>query len=168
MNRNIEPYKGIHPGRIIDRELKKRGASQRSFAAEIGEHSQNLNAVITGRRRLTTEMAVRLEDALGLGEGFLLTLQAYYDIAEFKRREASTSILGRPDIRRGLFWDTDFDKIDFGRYRNSVIQRVLERGNDAEKAEIARFYRLKLSELDSFKPNNSYKIHLPPAQSVRK
>jgi antitoxin component HigA of HigAB toxin-antitoxin module len=66
MNRNIEPYKGIHPGRIIDRELKKRGASQRSFAAEIGEYSQNLNAVITGRRRLTTEMAVRLENALWL------------------------------------------------------------------------------------------------------
>ena len=162
MNRNIEPYKGIHPGRIIDRELKKRGASQRSFAAAIGEHSQNLNAVITGRRRLTTEMAVRLENALGLEEGFLLTLQAYYDIAEYKHRQASKSVSGRPDIRRGLFWDTDFDKIDFGRYRRGIIQRVLERGNEAEKAEIARFYGLKLSELDNYKPTNSYRINIAP------
>jgi addiction module HigA family antidote len=160
MNRNIEPYKGIHPGRIIDRELKKRGTSQRSFAATIGEHSQNLNAVITGHRRLTTEMAVRLENALGMEEGFLLTLQAYYDIAEYKHRQASKSVSGRPNIRRGLFWDTDFDKIDFGRHRSGVIQRVLERGSEAEKAEIARFYGMELSELDQFKPTNSYRIKL--------
>ncbi len=162
MNRNIEPYKGIHPGRIIDRELKKRGTSQRSFAAMIGEHSQNLNAVITGRRRLTTELALRLEEALGMEEGTLLTLQAYYDIAEYKHRQASGSVSGWPDIRRGLFWDTDFDKLDFGRYRGAVIQRVLERGNEAEKAEIARFYGLELSDLDQYKPTNSYRINIAP------
>jgi len=159
MNRNLEPYKGINPGRIIDRELKKRGASQRSIAARIGEHSQNLNAVITGRRRLTTELALKLERELGMEEGFLLTLQAYHEIAEYKRLHASGSVSGRPDIRRCLFWDTDFDKLDFGIYRNAVIQRVLERGNDAEKNEIARFYGLELSELDNYRPTNSYRIH---------
>ena len=168
MNRNIEPYKGIHPGRIIDRELKKRGTSQRSIAATIGEHSQNLNAVITGRRRLTTELALKLENVFGMEEGFLLALQTYYDIAEYKHRQASKSVSGRPNIRHGLFWDTDFDKIDFGRYRNGVIQRVLERGSEAEKAEIARFYGLELSELEQYKPTNSYKINLDTGQSVRK
>jgi ABC-type transport system involved in Fe-S cluster assembly fused permease/ATPase subunit len=93
-------------------------------------------------------------------EGFLLTLQAYYDIAEYKHRQASKSVSGRPNIRHGLFWDTDFDKIDFGRHRSSVIQRVLERGSEAEKAEIARFYGMELSELDQYKPTNSYRIKL--------
>ncbi len=164
MNRNLEPYKGIHPGRIIDRALKKRGTSQRSIAAEIGEHSQNLNAVITGRRRLTTELALKLEYVLGMEEGFLLTSQAYYDIAEYKHRQAGKSVSGRPDIRRGLFWDSDFDNIDFGRYRNAIIQRVVERGNDEEKAEIARFYGLELSEMNQYKSTNTYRINTVPRQ----
>ncbi|MDR2882903.1 MAG: HigA family addiction module antidote protein [Alistipes sp.] len=168
MNRNIEPYKGIHPGRIIDRELKKRGTSQRSIAAAIGEHSQNLNAVITGRRRLTIELALRLENALGMEEGFLLALQAYYDIAEYKHRQAAGSVSGRPDVRRGLFWDTDFDRLDFGRYRGAVIQRVLERGSNAEIAEIARFYGLELSELDGYKPTNSYRINSAAGQQTNR
>ena len=59
MKQRIEILKGIHPGKIIARELQKRGVSQRAFAASIGEHSQTLNAVITGHRYLTTEMAVK-------------------------------------------------------------------------------------------------------------
>ncbi len=42
MKQKIEILKGIHPGKIIARELQKRGISQRAFAASIGEHSQTL------------------------------------------------------------------------------------------------------------------------------
>lgn len=74
-----------HPGKIIGRDLKKRNLSQRSFASVIGEHGQTLNAVIIGRRKLTTEMAVKIEQMLGYEEGLLLTLQAYYEIAQYKK-----------------------------------------------------------------------------------
>jgi hypothetical protein len=43
-------------------------------------------------------------------------------------------------IRRGLFWDTDIHKIDWQQQRVAVIERIFERGNDEEKAEIRRFY----------------------------
>lgn len=43
-------------------------------------------------------------------------------------------------IRPGLFWDTDIKKIDWHIQRRAVIERILERGNDQEKAEIKRFY----------------------------
>ncbi len=112
-------------------------------------------------------MAIRLENALGLEEEFLLTLQAYHDIVAYKIKQASSSVSGRPNIRRGLFWDTDFDTLDFGRYRNAVIQRILERGSDDDKAEIARFYGLSLPELDKYKPTNSYQINLATDQSAR-
>lgn len=84
MKSRIDILKGIHPGKIIGRDLKKRNLSQRSFAASIGEHSQTLNAVITGRRNLTVEMALKIELAFGYEEGFLLLLQTYYEIAEYK------------------------------------------------------------------------------------
>jgi len=158
MKHSLDTYKGIHPGKIIDRKLKNLNLSQRSFARNIGEHSQSINAVITGRRPLTTELSIKIERALGYEEGFLLALQAYYNVAEYKRKEASASIAGIPNIRKMLFWDTDFDKIDWGRYRKAVVQRVLERGNEAEKEEIIRFYGIQPSEIDSYKPTNSYRI----------
>ena len=158
MKSTISTYKGIQPGKIIDRGLKKLNLSQRAFAREIGEHSQSINAVITGRRSLTTELAIKIERVLGYDEGFLLALQAYYNVAEYKRKESSSSITGVPDIPKMLFWDTDFDKIDWGHYRSFVIRRVFERGNDVDKEEIIRFYGIEHPDVKSYEPTNSYRI----------
>jgi hypothetical protein len=46
-------------------------------------------------------------------------------------------------IRKILFWDADFSKIDWQRYYKHVIQRVFERGDEAERQEIRRFYGLE-------------------------
>lgn len=159
MRSKIDILKGVHPGKIIGRDLQKRNLSQRAFAASIGQHSQTLNAVITGRRNLTTEMALRIEQAFGYEEGFLLMLQAFHEIAVYKNRVASDSVSGTPAIRRSLFWDTDFDAINWGRYKQAVIGRVLERGNENEKQEIARFYGIDPAMLESYKPNNAYRIN---------
>ena len=43
-------------------------------------------------------------------------------------------------IRKILFWDTDFEKIDWEREYIPIIKRVLERGKDVEKEEIKKFY----------------------------
>lgn len=158
---HINTLKGIHPGKIINRDLQKRHISQRAFAASIGEHSQTLNAVITGRRTLTIEMSLKIEKAFGYEEGTLLTLQAFYEIATYKNRLASRSVSGVPNIRRSLFWDTDFDTLDWGRYRQSVLSRVAERGNDAEKQEIARFYGIDPATLDHYRSNNAYRLKAP-------
>ena len=96
--------------------------------------------------------------ALGYDEGFLLTLQAYYEIAEYKNRKANESVRGAPAIRRMLFWDTDFDKIDWGRSKESILERVMERGDENEKQEIARFYGMDRAELERYKPDLSYRI----------
>ena len=158
MKKNISTYIGIQPGKIIDRGLKKLNLSQRALARNIGEHSQTINAVITGRRQLTTELAIKIERVLGYDEGFLLALQAYYNVAEYKCKETRHSIIGVPDIPKMLFWDTDFDKLDWGRYSNFVIQRVLERGNEADKEEIIRFYGIKQSDIKNYELMNSYRI----------
>ena len=45
-------YKGIHPGIVLKRELKKRSIKQRPFAMSIQEHPQTLNAITKGKRNL--------------------------------------------------------------------------------------------------------------------
>ena len=154
----ISAFKGIHPGKIIEREIRKQKITQRGLAEKIGEHSQTLNAVIKGHRALTVEMAVKIEDTFGYEEGMLLTLQAYYDIAQYKIKKAQESVKGVPNISRILFWDADFDKIDWGRYRKSIIARVLERGSKEDIAEIARFYGLTIDDLEQFKSKNQYRM----------
>ena len=149
MDQRFEQLKGINPGRIIARELAKRGVSQQAFAASIEEHSQTLNAVITGRRKMPITMAVKIDKALDFAYGTLWMLQSDYELRELERAEKSRSVEGIPAVRRSLFWDTDFDRMDWGLYRQSVIRRVAERGNDAEKREIARYYGIPLSEVIS-------------------
>lgn len=83
---------------------------------------------------------------------------AIYIIAEGREKPAKTRpIIYTPaaggERRRILFWDTDFDKIDWGKSRNFVIARVIERGNREEQEEIARFYGIRLSDFKKFKGN---------------
>ena len=155
----LKAYMGIAPGKIIAQGLKKRKISQRSLAEHINEHSQTLNAIIKGRRNMTLEMAVKLDAFFGFDMGFLYMLQSKYEIEQYRIRLASESISGVPDIRRILFWDVDFDKINWGVRKKFVISRVLERGTDEEKAEIARFYDIKLSDLKKYKSKNTYHIN---------
>ena len=61
-NRNIE---GSAAGKGYRMGVAGGQLSQRSFAASIGGHRQTLDAVITGRRKLMVEMALKIERALG-------------------------------------------------------------------------------------------------------
>ena len=140
MNTLIEKYKGIHPGIILERLLTKKAISQRPFALSIGEHPQTINAITKGRRKLTTALALKIEEKLELEEGTLVLLQSYFDIKE----EKSKTKQNIPDLsllRKSLFWDTDISKIDWQKQSVAVIKRIFERGNDTEKEEIKRFYK---------------------------
>ncbi|WP_072315627.1 helix-turn-helix transcriptional regulator [Sinomicrobium oceani] len=139
---NFLKYKGIHPGIVLKRELKKRSLKQRPFAMAIQEHPQTLNAIIRGERKLNTALALKIEEKLGLEEGTLAILQTYYDIRKEKEKRPSIT----PDLsllRKPLFWDTDINRIDWQKQYKAVIRRVFERGNETEKNEIRRFYGAK-------------------------
>ncbi|MFC5683684.1 helix-turn-helix transcriptional regulator [Flavobacterium sp. MAHUQ-51] len=139
MNALIEKYKGIHPGIILERLLKKKAISQRPFALSIGEHPQTINAITKGRRKLNIALALKIEEKLNIEEGSLALLQTYFDIKEEKSKTKQNT----PDLnlfRKSLFWDTDISKIDWNMQYKAIIQRVYERGNEAEKKELENFY----------------------------
>ena len=130
-----------------------------SFAKMTGIGREMLEAVVQGRLALTEDMAVRIECALHYEKGFLRELQYFYDANQEKKKRDKASVTGQPDIRRSLFWDVDFDSIEWGVYRNAVIRRVLERGNEREKEAIACYYGLPREMLDRYKAENSYRIY---------
>lgn len=69
----------IHPGEMIKDEIEYRGISQKDLAAEIGISASVLNAVLNGKRAVTTEYALLLEAALGIEADIWLRLQADYN-----------------------------------------------------------------------------------------
>ena len=48
--------------------------------------------------------------------------------------------LQKPNLDKGLFWDMNYNKIDWQITYRSIIERVLERGTKEEWEEIVRFY----------------------------
>ena len=159
MRYSIENLKGMHPGALIKHELNRKKISQRKFAASIDEHWQILNAVINEKRGISLTTALKVEKVLGYDEGFLMILQVYYDIEQQKHKQVRRTLRGIPDIRRIIFWDTDFDSIDWAASKESIISRVLERGTEAEIEEIARYYGLSIDSLSEYSHKSTYKLN---------
>ena len=107
----LSVIKGIHPGLILDHELKLRKISKTDLAQKVSEHAQTIGAVTKGKRRMNTALALKIEHLLGIEEGFFMILQVYYDIQQHKKQQYSL----KPDLtklRRALFWDTSAESID--------------------------------------------------------
>jgi plasmid maintenance system antidote protein VapI len=140
MQNLIDKYKGIYPGMILERELKKRKLKKAPFAFSLEEYPQTLNEITKGRRGITPALSLKIDRALELEEGTMLVLQAYYEIEKQKLKMESKH---RPNLfllRNALFWDTDIEAINWTKQYKAVIKRVFERGGEKEKREIIRFY----------------------------
>lgn len=140
MKNKIDILKGIHPGIILDRELSNRRLSKRKFAISIGEHYQTIWSISKGKRNMNLQLSLKIEQALNMPEGFLMTLQVFHSIKILKNADKSNKSPNLSLIRKALFWDTDIQKINWEQQKRAVIKRIFERGNDQEKAEIKRFY----------------------------
>ena len=139
MKSDLNILKGIHPGFVVERELKKRHWRKNSFALDLHEHPQTLTAITKGRRGITTALALKIEKELGLEEGYLMILQVFYDI-EIEKKKLYNNHPNLQLFRPALFWDTKLETIDWEKQKKAVIKRVFERGNESEKNEIKRFY----------------------------
>ena len=64
----VNLIKGIHPGIILERELRKRGLSKRSFALSINEYPQLLGDITKGKRKINPSLSIRIGKALGLDD----------------------------------------------------------------------------------------------------
>lgn len=141
MSKEISIIKGIHPGLILERKLREKKLKKIRFAITIREYPQTLTAITKGKRAMNPALAFKIEQALGLEEGYFMLLQAFYDMKEEGLRQSAA--YGMPDlsrIRTGLFWDTNADKIDWMGQKRAVIERIVQRGNAEEAAELKRFY----------------------------
>jgi addiction module HigA family antidote len=70
-----------HPGEMLLEEfLKPLGMSQAELAEKIGVSYPRVNELIHGKRSLTPDTALRLEQLLGMETQFWLNLQLAWDL----------------------------------------------------------------------------------------
>lgn len=135
----LSKIKGIHPGAIIRREIKLRGLKKNELASAVGEHPQTISSILKEKRGINPKLSIRLSHIFDCDEEYFMMLQACYEVkSQVKQHKNVTPDLSK--IRKILFWDTDFNKIDWVRNRSAIIKRILERGNEIELKEIISFY----------------------------
>lgn len=135
----LSKIKGIHPGVILKREIKLRGLKNYELADSVNEFPQTISAILKEKRGVNPKLSIKLGREFNVDDDYFMLLQASYDV----RNEVSKSQQITPDlskIRKILFWDTDFDKIDWLKNNKAVLKRIFERGNDTEIQEIITFY----------------------------
>lgn len=152
MIKELDILKGIHSGIVLERKIKEQNLRKGKLALAIREFPQVLTDITKGRRGMNTALALKLEKALGLEEGYFMILQVYYDINRLKKQKTRQPDLSK--FRKVLFWDTDLASLDWERQYKAIIKRVMQRGNEKERKELKKFYGIdKVEEVIS--ANNS-------------
>lgn len=80
----------IHPGEILYEDLMKPlGLSQNKLAEELGVDPGRINQIVTGRRGITADTALRLARYFGTTPEFWMNLQTRYDLEIAKDAKAA-------------------------------------------------------------------------------
>jgi antitoxin HigA-1 len=82
-----------HPGEMLLEEfVKPLGISQSELAEWIGVSYPRLNELINGKRGVTPDTALRLEQVFGMSAQFWLNLQTIWDLFQAKNSDQAKAI----------------------------------------------------------------------------
>jgi HTH-type transcriptional regulator/antitoxin HigA len=91
-NDNPAPFMAVHPGMMIKPEIEERGISQKELAKMLHTQPSHLSEVLNGKRALTTELAMKIEKAIGLPAKTLLSAQTQYELESANADNKNTSL----------------------------------------------------------------------------
>lgn len=74
----------VHPGEVLQDELKELEISQSALAKHVGVLPKTINEICRGKRGLSAEMAVKLSRALGAAPQFWLNLQNNWELSQLE------------------------------------------------------------------------------------
>ena len=80
----------VHPGEILKEELAEFGITPTSFARQIDVPPNRVSQIITGRRSITGDTALRFGHWFGVDPQFWMNLQSQYDLAIADQRVGET------------------------------------------------------------------------------
>lgn len=91
MGTNFKPNYVVHPGVFLREEMAALKISQKELSERIKINKTIINEVINGKRRISGELAVKLEKVLYSPAKYWLNLQAIYDEAKARLKIEGTA-----------------------------------------------------------------------------
>lgn len=78
--KELIPFAATHPGELLKDELKERKMTQKQLANDTGIKPSVLSETINGKRSISLNVAVALENALGIPADVWMNMQTQYDL----------------------------------------------------------------------------------------
>jgi plasmid maintenance system antidote protein VapI len=152
----------VPAGAILKRILRQNLLSQKELSARTAIYPRLISDLISGNRKFTPELSFRIEEVLGITiPGYFYRIQTNHDIYRYQDEQERKHSPDLSKLNKSLFWETpSFDRINWSKQANWIIQRVFEYGNQQAIEEIIRYYgRAKVSEiLNAIPPSDTWKI----------
>ena len=98
---DIIPATATHPGELLADELEVRNITQQSIASQMGVSQAIISQLLHKKRRVSLEMAMRLEKTLDISAEFWLNLQRQYDyVMAYHSTQKTLQKLSIPEVRQ--------------------------------------------------------------------
>ncbi|SRR5258708_5539291 len=75
----------VPPGETLAEEIEARGLTAHALALKLRVPANRITGIVSGKRAITAETAIRLGRYFGTGAAFWINLQAAYDLAKAER-----------------------------------------------------------------------------------
>ena len=99
VKQEILPDIAIHPGETLADVLEERGLNHAELAALMGNSPDVVSRIIRGESDFNRDIAVGLENALGIPAQFWINLQSLFDATQrrIKAQNGSSSVCAMPE-----------------------------------------------------------------------
>lgn len=158
------PFEATHVGEVIKDELSARNMKQSELSELTGIQKSILNDVIKGKRSLTPEMALLLENALDISSTFLMSIQTQYELDCAKRSERvvlQTKMLEIWNVLKEQVSTQFFRKVNV--IKGNIIEDVNRIFEVFSVDNLDDFFGLKAKEMEMIYYRKSEKITINPA-----
>ena len=75
----------VHPGAVLAGELEELGVSRAEFARQVGVPANRISQIISGKRSVTSDTALRFGHWFGVEPQFWMNLQTQFDLVVAER-----------------------------------------------------------------------------------
>ena len=80
--RELKPRIKLHPGHVIQQEIEARGLKKSAFAEMLGLSPSQLSELLHAKRHVSEDLALRLENVLGIDADYWMRIQTKYNLEE--------------------------------------------------------------------------------------